>query len=251
MKSSSTVQASSGDFEGARETSRALPDKSSVLEAIGIRQVDQGDLEDALRTAAQMKRSWSDGVLFGVATKLRERGDRQGAHKIPLLIADPDMVQTLEEARTDVSNAPTTLCDEAWEDAKAARYSEAYQKIPAAKCNCRLAASILQEAGDPEGAFQAMHACPSLADVSSGMAELATRSAKMGRIPDAPRFAESVHVSGASFEEGYLAPALREISREWAKSGDLASVLKWARSRPTAYERAMALLGAAESAPLE
>lgn len=99
------VQASSGDFDGARETSRGLPDKSSVLEAIGVRQVDQGDLEGALKTASEMKQGWSDGVLFDIAAKLRERGDKQGAHKIALRITDPDMVQTAEGARTEPSKA--------------------------------------------------------------------------------------------------------------------------------------------------
>lgn len=50
------AKAESGDFAGARDTSRNLANKSPALEAIGTDQIKQGDLEGALRTASEMKK---------------------------------------------------------------------------------------------------------------------------------------------------------------------------------------------------
>jgi hypothetical protein len=77
------------------------------------------------------------------------------------------------------------------------------------------------------------------------MAELATKFAAKGDLGTALRFANAVHVTGADFEEGYLAPALRDIARNWAPR-DRKAALKWAESMPDGFQRAMALLGVAE-----
>jgi hypothetical protein len=90
-----------------------------------------------------------------------------------------------------------------------------------------------------------VQSCTYSPNVSSGMAELATRAASKGDIEAALRFASAVHVSGADYEEGYLAPVLRDIARSWASRDQLAA-FKWAKSRPRGCQRAMALLGSAE-----
>jgi hypothetical protein len=48
-------------------------------------------------------------------------------------------------------------------------------------------------------------------------------------------FADSVQVTGAPFEGGYLAPALRDSGRAWGRTGDKAAALSWTRSRPSLY----------------
>src|SRR6202030_3446008 len=110
------------------------------------------------------------------------------------------------------------------------RFAEAYKTLESTTCNCRTIADIHEEAQDAAGAERAMLSCPNPADVSAGMAELAKRSAARGDIQEALKFADSVHVTGARFEEGYLAPALRDIGRAWSKK-DRNNALEWARSR--------------------
>jgi hypothetical protein len=187
---------------------------------------------------------WSDPVLFAVAEKLQELGNRRRAHEIALRITDPDMAQNADSERIQGLARPKDACEAASNDAKSGKYADGYNVHRTAKCDCRDLAYIYQAAGDPTSAATAMRSCPNLADVSAGMAGLAKIAAQRGNVSEALSFADLVHVSGASFEEGYLAPALRDIGRAWGSSAD---ALNWARSRPTGYQRAMALLGLAES----
>jgi hypothetical protein len=218
-----------------------------VLEAIGTHQAESGDLKGALTTAAEMKPGWSDGVLYDVAEKLRKQGDQQGAHEIAQRITDPDMARTAEGLSMKQPPRPTDVCELAWNDAKSGRYADALQKLQTKNCDCRTVAYIHEAAHDADGAERAMRSCPNQANVSAGMAELAKRSAARGDISEALKFADSVHITRASFEEGYLAPVLRDIARAWGKKEGPSTVLKWARSRPSGYQRAMAILGVAES----
>ena len=214
------AQAYAGDVDGARDSMRDLVDKSRVLEAVGTHQVDQGDVEGALRTASEMKRGWDAPVLFDVVRKLRERGDLKRAHEIAQRITDPDMAQSAEAERSETSAPLKDACAVASNDATSGKYADAYSALETAKCDCRTVAYIHQAAGDPTGAAQAMRGCPNLADVSAGMAGLAKKAAERGNMSDALIFAESVQVSGASYEEGYLAPTLRDIGQAWAKTAD-------------------------------
>jgi hypothetical protein len=247
------VQAGAGDIRGALETSRDIPDKSIVLDAIASRQLESGDLEGALATAAAMKREWKDETLFAVAQKFRERGDERRAHAIERRISNLNaarsggFVQDAGGASTTQAPRPTDACLSAWDDAKAGNYAEANEKVRVGHCDCRTVAGIHVEEHDPDGADRAIRACPSTADMSAGMAGLATRYASRGEIAEALRFADSVRVAGDPWEEGYLAPTLRDIGLAWGKKGNPRSALRWARSRPNGFERAMALLGVAES----
>ena len=108
-----------------------------------------------------------------------------------------------------------------------------------------MVAFVREQRGDLESAARAIQSCTYSANVSSGMAELATRAASKGDVEAALRFASAVHVTGADYEEGYLAPALRDIARSWV-SKDQQAALTWAQSRPRGYQRSMALLGVAE-----
>jgi tetratricopeptide (TPR) repeat protein len=244
------IQATTGDLNGARETSRDLADKSSVLEEIGMRQIRTGDLEGALKTADELEPGVNhDALLFLVAQELDKRGDHRRALEIARRITTPDIEQTMPgmDARPARPMGPMGPCELASYDAKSGRFAEAYKRLEGTNCNCRSVAYIHEEARDAVGAERAMRSCPNPTDVSAGMAELAKRSAARGEVQDALKFADAARVTGAKFEEEYLAPALRDVGRAWAKEGDLTSALEWARSRPDGYQRAMGLLGVAES----
>ena len=241
------AQAESGDVNGARETLTLLPTRfqQDVLEAIGTHQAQSGDLESALKTAGEMERGWSDGVLFEVADRFAARGDKAQAHQIALRITEPDMARSVGAAHSPVSR-PCNPCDLAAQESDSGNYDDALKWLNGAKCDCRTVAFIHERGGNATAAEYSMRSCPNPADVSAGMAELAKELAAKGDIGAALRFADGVHVTGADFEEGYRAPALRDIARNWA-SKDRKAALKWAESKPDGYQRAMALLGVAEA----
>jgi hypothetical protein len=139
------------------------------------------------------------------------------------------------------------VCDVAWAYARKRKFKEAYDL--AITEDCEEGVAIEQyKSGDFQGALGGIKHRPNPSDQSSSLASLAEVSAKTGDIRNAIRFAELVSVPGAYENgEGYLAPALREIGRAWAKSGMVKEGYSWARSRSTAYQRAMALLGIAEA----
>jgi hypothetical protein len=244
----SIVQASAGDIKGARDTSQGLADKSNVLWAIGEHQVESGDIEGALKTAAEMK--WSDGLLFAIVEKLREQGANEHAHEIALRITDRDMARNAEAVSVGRPDGPTDACELALRDAGAGRYTDAYAKLRARNCDCKTVASIHEEANDADGAERAVRGCLGPADISVEFAALATRSAARGDISGALRFADKVRISDGPFVEGYLAEALRDIGRGWGKKEGPQSAVRWARLRPDGFQRAMALLGVAESVSL-
>lgn len=242
------IQATAGDFKGARDTSQNLPDKSRVLDAIAEHEIESGDLEGALTLATQTNRGLSDELMFQVAEKYWEAGNNKRAREILLRITDLDIARKPVGVRTMRPTETTDACDLAWRDAESGMYADAYEELRTKSCHCNVAAYVYEEADDLAGAERAFRSCADSSDISYGMSELASKYAARGEISQALRCADLVHVTGASFEEGYLAPVLRDISRAWGKKEAQRTVLKWARSRPTGYQRAMALLGLAESA---
>jgi hypothetical protein len=242
------VQATSGDIDAAAETALHLPSRlqQRVLEAIGLHQVALGDLDAALKTAQQMERGQSDNLLFAIAEAFDERGNKAKAKQIASRMADTDMAKSVGAAEIPSQSASIDACDIAWKQANSGDSKGALHTLVGAKCECKSAAYIHERAGDAAGAALAVRSCENPSDVSAGMAELAKRSAESGDIPSALSFASSVDVAGAYRFEEYLAPALREIARYWALK-DRTAALEWAESRPDGYQRAMALLGVAES----
>lgn len=245
-------QVKSGDLSGASETVQHLPShlQQNVLQFIGVAQAEKGELEAALRTASEMQSGWSDEVYYTLAIKLRAQGSKQKANDLARRILDDDIRRAAE---VDSINPrivqPTDACDLAVQHAKQHRYDEAYKLLRTQHCDCGFVVSVYAESRDALGAETALPKCsPNPSDVSNATAELSKKFAASGDISTALRFADAVHVSGAYENgEGYLAPALRDIAHAWVKKDGADAALKWARSRPTGYERAMALLGIAES----
>jgi len=143
--------------------------------------------------------------------------------------------------------------ESAVQHAKQRRYEEAYKILQGKKCDCAFVVRVYAETGDAGAAESALRRCsPNPSDVSNAAAALATRFATAGNIDAALKFAEVARMPEAyQGGEGYLAPALRNVAHAWVVKNGVDTVLNWARTRPTAYERAMALLGVAESVPNE
>lgn len=106
--------------------------------------------------------------------------------------------------------------------------------------DCGFFGLVYAESRDIPAAEMALPKCsPNPSDVSNEMAEMSKSFAAAGDIPAALRFADDLRVPGAYENgEGYLARALRDIAHAWVKKDGPEAALKWARSRPTGYQRA-------------
>ncbi|MGO9271298.1 MAG: tetratricopeptide repeat protein [Terriglobia bacterium] len=251
------AQAEAGDVAGARHTMQPLPPpfRPQVLEAIGKAQASKGDIQAALATASEIHLAGggSDGVLYQVVKKLRERGELQQAHAIAKRMQDRAEALEAETGRASTPAEPTTgPCSLAWRDAKGGMLADAYRIIQDTKCDCVTVAIVHANGRDVDGAERAMRACTDTnpSDLSAYMIDVAEEFATNGDVPAALKFADAARIPDA-FEGGvgYIAPALRDIAHAWTKKEGTVAVLKWARARPTDFERAMALLGVAESVP--
>jgi hypothetical protein len=239
------AQVDAGDLTDARDTVRSLPPRfrEGVLREIGFTEAKKGDIEAALATASEIdsEGGWSYGVLDEVVRKLREQGKREKALQIAKQMHNRASAQVAKSGRTSAPRKPTKgVLKSLREDA-------------ARGMDCLRVADIHAQGRDADGAQRALRACTETnnpSNISAYMADTAKAFAAQGDVSAALRFADAGFIPDAvQGGEGYVAPAFREIAHAWAKNEGPVRVLKWARARPTGYERAMALLGVAESFP--
>jgi tetratricopeptide (TPR) repeat protein len=218
----------SHNLDDARIEARRLPalERSDALLDIAKQLIAAGRMDDASSALAEAAAAAEPGVLRRIAVLQIDSG-------LPV-----DALPSLKKLRSN-------LCEVAWAYARKRRFHDADDLE---KDGCRVIAEEQYRAGDIDGAIARTRSEPNPSDQSAGFADLAKLAAKNGDVTHARRFVELVRVPGAHQEgEGYLAPALREVTRAWAKTGKSYEAYRWARARGTAYERAMAVLGVAEA----
>jgi hypothetical protein len=253
-QSIAVVEAESGKLDAALATSRDLPEgnKVPVLQAIGMYQAKAGDVASALKTVSLLKPGGGDDILFEIVDLLRKRGEEKRAQETAHRMQDQDMALMARDPlgwkkQHPESQSNADPCQVAVTKAKAGDYPEAIKIIQSKSCECNGDEYVYIYAHDPANAERAARACSNPGDVSYRMAELAKISAGQGEVAQALKFAGFIRVSGASYEEGYLAPALREIAEAWVTKDGPDQALNWARSLPDAYQKSLAILGVAES----
>lgn len=237
------AQVDAGDLSGARNTVRPLPPRfrEVVLREIGFTEAKKGDIEAALATASEIdsEGGWSYGILDEVVTKLRERGDCEKVLQIAKQMHTRTSAQVAKSGRIRSPTEPTK------------RVLKSLRGDSARGVDCLTVADVHAKRRDADGTERALRACTETnnpSNISAYMADTAKAFAAQGDVSAALRFADAGFIPDAvQGGEGYVAPAFREIAHAWAKNEGPVRVLKWARSRPTGYERAMALLGVAES----
>jgi hypothetical protein len=100
-------------------------------------------------------------------------------------------------------------------------------------------------AGDIPGAEQQLLGHPDVAGL--GVREIISLATKRGDIDNALRFADLATRLNYNDRLGWRPMSARAIGYAWAKKDKPSTVVRWAHSRPTRYEQAMALLGVAEA----
>ena len=227
------IQASRGEYDDALRTVSDFPQrrKDFLRQQIGIMQARSGDTASAMKTADAMEDGYAkDSVLYFIGLEMLRQGNKSGAERVARTITTkaPD-VSLKDELESGVGRdwrIPPPMPPGTIETA----YSRAVTKL---------------QAGDIQGAVTCIEARKNPADVSADFARLAQEAADGGDLKAALLLAEKVHITGARYEDGYLVGALPSIGKRWAKTNP-EEATAWARNRPTAYQRALALIGVAQ-----
>ncbi len=241
------------DYEGARRTAATIPllHQQVVLREIGLKRVQSGDLQGALEIWKEMFQGEGDGILVAVAEQLEKRGAHDKATELVSKITDQVILRELAQRQVpEQSRRFENSCDLAWQEADSGKAEQALNRLKENQCDCLTRYFVQEQMGLVEQASLSLQGCATQpryqANVSPGMAKLASLAANKGDIPLALRLSEKVLGSSADYEEEYLEVALRDIARNWAmKEPDAA--LKWAESRKEGLLHSMALLGVAEA----
>lgn len=249
------VQAEKGDIAGAQQTSASLHDKDKVREAICRYQVKSGDIKGAISTAEEAERETpgSGSIMLLVISeslslfepaqheKIRKLAQRIRKEGIPKeFIQWAEMTDSDEPGCCGVSTASRSprkhkvaYANSACAGVKIVDYSSEPWYL----------AIKNYEAGDVVGAEQNLR----VSNSGWGTRELVMAAVKRGDINNALRFLDKLRSLEPDDRQGWLSDSARSIAAAWAKQDNSRTVVKWARSRSTSYERAMALLGVAEA----
>jgi hypothetical protein len=204
--------------------------QDQVREEVGIEQARIGDVRAALLTADLIHDGYAkESVQYFASLELLREGDRAEADRVArgFKSLDHELPKESEVSRAfdwrNLSPPPTLT-----------------HRI-GGRCD---ALSLLQS-GKVAEAASCVEARPNPADVAADLARLAEKAAQLGNLDAALTFTGNPHLSGTQWEEGYIVAALESIGRLWA-TVDSSAALKWAETRGTEYQRAIALAGVAE-----
>ena len=243
------IQAYRGDLAGALETIAPIGQSDEVLLAFGQYQVEHGDFEGALNTAARTKSGYQ--LYYDIGDALRLRAEQSRAPKLAAQMKDPKLAAlflecarfTLSFRKEEVITIQATPCDDSWLYATQGKFSEADAVILKNKCPNVSFVAARQYAADPSGAEKLLRANADKDDLARGLGEFVKAAAEKGNITEALRFLGDVQSLGP----GRVSSQVQEIARSWTIRDGPRAVLQWARSRPTPEQRTWALLGMAEA----
>jgi hypothetical protein len=191
------AQVNCGDLQGALETAaEGGEDSDEILSAFAGRQIANGDFTGALKTAEVLKPSSADQVFYAVGSGLRARGEQNRVHELASSMSDGKLAAEFKRfVRFTLWNpAPVrvieaTPCDIAIADALHGKFAEADVLIEQEKCAGAVSyVAIRQYAIDPVGAEHLLRSSSDPQDLLYGFEQLSEQAAKKGDIEEALRF---------------------------------------------------------------
>jgi hypothetical protein len=240
--------AQDGDVQTARQLLPQLRglDLSAIHEDIAVALAHQGNFAAAWKEAAQMPAGTSDFAFGMLAWEAERKGDEGLAQRAWGRVNKAFRRRYFSGVPAGEATPP---------DPCLTAHREVLDGNPAAAandqdCPCWMAAQAAVAPDRPALARQVMRMCDDTnpSDISDGYAHLAVAFAQRGDLPAARQFLEAARVPG-SFEngEGYIGPSGEDVALAWGQHGDIQAALQWARSRPSGFERALAILGLASA----
>jgi hypothetical protein len=242
------ILAQNGDVKAARQLLPQLPglDLTDVHEDIAVALARQGNFAAAWQEAADMPTGTSDFAFGRLAQEAESKGDERFAQRAWGHVNKSFRRRYFSGVPAGEATPPDP-CATAHRQVLAGHTSAAATDE---NCPCWMAAQAAVAPDKPALARQVMRTCDDSnpSDISDGNAHLAVAFAQRGDLPAARQFLEAARVPGAYENgEGYIGPSGESVALAWGRHGDIQTALQWARSRPTGYERALAILGLASA----
>lgn len=245
------TQAEKGDLQGAHNTISSVPKPDEALEAIAEYQVKTGDFSGAVKTAERMSPGATGNLFFDIGFELKRRGEQSRIRELASEVTNHEAARAFSiDARLAITEQPKIVavgtCDEADWDAVKGDFVAAYTLLKRGHCTDSSFVAIKQYSSDPTVAERTLLQSRDQMHVCFGLTEFAKQAGALGRMPDSLRLMDEAETACGE-NDGYLIGAVRELARTWTVTSGPKPVVKWARSRPTASQRAVALLGIAEA----
>ena len=247
------AQASHGDVAGARATAFALQDQKSVEAAICRFQIRSGDIDGALATAESLP--VGDGVnmliVLAESPELKDQDKKnllQLARRIQGKSKNADEKHLKEWADYFVAGAFCCTDDvETTPRAKNMPSASACAGVQMVDSRSMPELTPLEDytAGDIAGAERYLLDHPETMAVAAGLT--IKEAARRGDIDNALRLARLVDTTNPSDPLHWKPLFARALAAAWTKRDKTATVMRWARKRPSSDEIAMALLGVADT----
>jgi tetratricopeptide (TPR) repeat protein len=250
---------SKGDLQGALEFAATTGvNREETLSAYAERQMANGDFAGALETAALMKSA--DQVFYELGVNLAMQSAQNKVHALASGMKDRKLaakfekdVQVTLRPPADAEVKRASPCEIACFYADRGKFAEANALVEQNKCTNNSFIATKEYALDPAGAERLLRETSDRDDLIFGLGQLAVAAAKKGNISEALRFFGDLQNLKESTAKGDLVAqdrvndAVHGVARFWTVKDGANAVLKWARSRPTCEQRALALLGVAEA----
>ena len=251
LENIAAVQAENGDLRGARETIASLSQPNLALAAIGEYQVKSGDFEGALKTAESMDTKAVVNLLLDIGLELTRRGEQKRVRELASHITNREVAKLFVDyahlAQSTVDHleiVEANVCERASFEAMKGHFSSAYRMISNTKCWYSFIA-VKQYGADPAGAEHSLRRSTEPADVCFGLAQFSEAAAAKGNVPEALRLLNAAQNACGQQNENRVWAVLSEVARQCTVKRGPRVMVKWARARPTAAERYLALLGVA------
>jgi len=248
------VQVDRGDLQGALETAAGQWFSSEIVEEAGRRQIAQGDFDGALASAEDMNARSAANIFYEVGSALQERGDQR---RVPELASH---MSNRKLAAEFVKLSKWTLWPR--DDVRIVRRdtSPCGRALDAGTTRDFVEADRLLEQNGCTGTDVTWVAIQQYAVDPAGAEWLLRRSPnaedlRFGMVQLAIAVAnrgdvnEALRMNGVAEQaagEDFVG-AVPEIARAWTIRDGPNTVLQWARARPNTGQRTWALIGMAEA----
>ena len=248
------VQVDRGDLQGALETAAGQWFSSEIVEEAGRRQIAQGDFDGALASAERMNARSAANIFYEVGSALQERGDQKRVRALASHMSNRTLAAEFVKLskwtlwpRDDVRiiRRDTSPCGLALDAGTTRNFAEADRLLDQSKCT---------------GTAVTWVAIQQYAVDPAGAERVLRRSPntedlRFGMTQLAIAAAnkgdvdEALRMNGVAEQVGGkdFVGAVHEIARAWTIRDGPKTVLQWARARANTGQRTWALIGMAEA----
>lgn len=248
------VQVDRGDLQGALETAAGEWFSSEIVEEAGRRQIAQGDFDGALASAEHMNARSADNIFYEIGSALRERGDQKRVRALASHMSNRKLAAEFVRLskwtlwpRNDVRiiRRDTSPCGLALDAGTTRNFAEADRLLEENKCTGTAVTWVaIQQYAVDPAGAERVLRC------SPNTEDLRFGMAQLAiTAANEGDVDEALRMNGVAEQVGGkdFVGAVHEIARAWTIRDGPKTVRQWARARPNIGQRTSALIGMAEA----